>query len=76
MSTMVNSATQKARLPGPVIPAWTQSITNLLPWRVDFDSLGYMLKSARQYGNFYAIWIGDITQVTASSFGDTRSISL
>ena len=59
MSTMVNSATQKARLPGPVIPAWTQSITNLLPWRVDFDSLGFMLKSARQYGNFYAIWIGD-----------------
>ncbi len=59
MTTIANSAPQKARLPGPVIPAWTQSITNLLPWRVDFDSLGYMLKSARQYGNFYAIWIGD-----------------
>jgi len=59
MTTAVNPTPPKTRLPGPAIPAWTQSITNLLPWRVDLDTLGYMLKSARQYGNFYAIWIGD-----------------
>jgi cytochrome P450 len=47
------------RLPGPVIPAWSQVVTNLLPWHVEFDSLNYMLKAARQYGNFYAIWMGD-----------------
>lgn len=59
MSTMTTPTVQTTRLPGPTIPAWTQTITNLLPWRVDIDSLGYMLKSARQFGNFYAIWIGD-----------------
>lgn len=60
MSTMTTTATrQTTRLPGPTIPAWSQWITNLLPWRVDFDSLNYMLKSARQFGNFYALWIGD-----------------
>jgi len=59
MSTTTISAISKPRLPGPTIPAWTQSITNLLPWRVDFDSLGFMLKEARQFGNFYAIWVGD-----------------
>lgn len=47
------------RLPGPTIPAWAQALTNLLPWRVEFDSLKYMLKGARQYGSFYAIWVGD-----------------
>lgn len=59
MTTITTSAPPTTRLPGPVIPGWTQWITNLLPWRVDFDSLGYMLKSARQFGNFFAIWIGD-----------------
>lgn len=59
MSTVTTMATQPARLPGPTIPAWTQWINNLLPWRVDFDSLNFMLKNARQYGKFYAIWIGD-----------------
>ncbi len=59
MSTTTISATPVTRLPGPTIPAWTQSITNLLPWRVDFDSLNFMLKGARQFGNFYAIWVGD-----------------
>jgi hypothetical protein len=51
-------AAQK-RLPGPVIPAWTRTLTNLLPGRIEFDALAYMLKGARQYGTFYAIWIGD-----------------
>ncbi|MBX3012211.1 MAG: cytochrome P450 [Caldilineaceae bacterium] len=46
------------RLPGPQIPGWSRWITNLLPWRVDFDSLSYMLQGARQFGNFYAIWVG------------------
>ena len=59
MSTMTTMATQPTRLPGPTIPAWTQWINNLLPWHVDFDSLSFMLKNARQYGKFYAIWIGD-----------------
>src|SRR4051812_44991299 len=59
MSTMTIFKTPSKRLPGPAIPAWSQWLTNLLPWRVDFDSLGYMLKHARQFGNFYAIWVGD-----------------
>ncbi|HMN28932.1 MAG TPA: cytochrome P450, partial [Caldilineaceae bacterium] len=50
---------QRQRLLGPVVPAWTQTLTNLLPWRVEIDSLGFMLKNARRYGNFYAIWVGD-----------------
>ena len=58
MSTVTTMATQPARLPGPTIPAWTQWINNLLPWHVDFDALSFMLKNARQYGKFYAIWIG------------------
>jgi cytochrome P450 len=51
--------TQGKRLPGPTIPAWAQTITNLWPWRIKFDSLAYMLKGARRYGTFYAIWVGD-----------------
>lgn len=31
----------------------------LWPWRVGFDALGFQLKGARQYGNFYAIWVGN-----------------
>jgi len=58
MSTMTTSTPQQVRVPGPVIPGWSQSITNLLPWRVNFDSLGFMLKNARQFGKFYAIWLG------------------
>jgi len=30
-----------------------------LPWRVDFDPLNFMLASARRYGAFYAIWMGE-----------------
>ena len=59
MSATTTPTSPTTRLPGPVIPAWSQTITNLLPWRVDFDSLGYMLKAARKFGNFYALWIGD-----------------
>lgn len=59
MSAITTHNSHTNRLPGPVIPAWTQTITNLLPWRVDFDSLGYMLQQARKFGNFYAMWIGD-----------------
>ena len=59
MSTTTIAANPKPRLPGPAIPAWTQWITNLLPWRVNLDSLGFMLKGARQFGNFYALWVGD-----------------
>lgn len=58
MSTMTTSAPPQVRVPGPVIPGWSQWITNLLPWRVNFDSLGFMLKNARQFGKFYAIWLG------------------
>jgi cytochrome P450 len=50
---------QPKRLPGPTIPGWTQVITNLLPWRIELDTLDYMLKGARQYGTFYALWVGD-----------------
>ncbi len=59
MSAITTPTSHTTRLPGPVIPAWSQTITNLLPWRVDFDSLGYMRKEAQKYGNFYALWIGD-----------------
>lgn len=59
MTTIATAATPAPRLPGPMIPGWSQWITNLLPWRVDFDSLSYMLKSTQQFGNFFAIWIGD-----------------
>jgi len=58
MSTMTTSASPQVRVPGPVIPGWSQWITNLLPWRVNFDSLSFMLKNARQFGKFYAIWLG------------------
>ncbi len=58
MSTTTISTTQPKRLPGPSIPGWTQKITNLLPWRSEFDSLNYMRKAAQQYGRFYAIWLG------------------
>ncbi len=59
MSTTTMPATGAARVPGPTIPAWTQWITNLIPWRVNLDSLGFMLKGARQFGGFYALWVGD-----------------
>lgn len=59
MNNIPMTTTPPTRLPGPTIPGWTQWINNLLPWRVDFDSLRFMLKNARQYGQFYAIWIGD-----------------
>src|SRR4051794_22671836 len=59
MSTITVPTTSNKRLPGPTIPAWTQVLTNWLPWRTDFDSLNYMLKNARQFGQFYAIWVGD-----------------
>ena len=59
MSTLADTTTNTKRLPGPTIPAWTRTLNNLLPWRIEFDSLNYMLKGAQQYGNFYAIWIGD-----------------
>lgn len=59
MTTITTAATPATRLPGPSVPGWSQWITNLLPWRVDFDSLTYMLKSTQQFGNFFAIWIGE-----------------
>lgn len=59
MNAIPMTTTPATRLPGPTIPAWTQWINNLLPWRVDFDSLSFMLKNARQFGQFYAIWVGD-----------------
>jgi cytochrome P450 len=59
MSTLADTTTKTKRLAGPTIPAWTQTLNNLLPWRIEFDSLNYMLKGANQYGNFYAIWVGD-----------------
>ncbi|MFN8445951.1 MAG: cytochrome P450 [Caldilineaceae bacterium] len=45
-------------LAGPVIPGWTQILIKLWPWRLEFDSLAFMLKGAQDYGNFYAFRIG------------------
>jgi cytochrome P450 len=59
MTTLKRPTSKNKPLPGPRIPVWSQIITNLWPWRIEFDSLAYMLKGARRYGNFYAIWIGD-----------------
>lgn len=59
MAAMTPPLTLAARVPGPKIPVWSQWVTNLLPWRVDFDPLNYMLASARRYGPFYAIWVGE-----------------
>lgn len=59
MTAMTTPIAPPARVPGPKIPVWSQWITNLLPWRVDFDPLNYMLASARRYGPFYAIWVGE-----------------
>jgi cytochrome P450 len=59
MSTLNMAATPGQGLPGPWIPAWTQTLTNLLPWRLELDPLNYLLKSADRYGNFYAIWVAD-----------------
>ncbi|MEZ4869522.1 MAG: cytochrome P450 [Caldilineaceae bacterium] len=55
---MTTSVQPTTPLAGPHIPGWTQWITNLLPWRVTFDSLGFMLTNAQKYGSFYAIWLG------------------
>lgn len=57
MSTTLTALPTK-RLPGPVIPSWAQLLTNLLPWRVEFDSLRYLRQAAQKYGSFYAIWVG------------------
>jgi len=53
------SITPNKRLPGPSIPGWSQWLFKLWPRRLTFDSLGFQLKNAQQYGNFYAVWVGD-----------------
>jgi cytochrome P450 len=58
MSTATITTSPDKRLPGPTIPAWMPMLMNLWPWRLSFDSLAYMLQGARQYGTFYAMWIG------------------
>jgi cytochrome P450 len=50
------------RMPGPVVPGFTQLVTALSPVRLYFDSLSYIAENAAKYGGLYAIYLGD--QVT------------
>lgn len=47
------------RMAGPVVPGWTTWMTRLWPWRIKFDSLGYIHNAARQFGGLFAIWVGN-----------------
>ena len=50
--------TQAATVPGPRIPGFMMTMTQLSPVRMEFDSLAYLTENAEKYGSFFAIYAG------------------
>ena len=50
--------TQAATVPGPHVPGFMMTMTQLSPVRMEFDSLAYLTENAEKYGSFFAIYAG------------------